>query len=647
MRFGKSLGFPIVVLLIFMTMAALFAGYCLNVTTLRRALESSEADQARTISHIIDSLIREETARLTALSKLLKRDDKLISGLLYYSKSGGDTGPLKNRMDRLYPNLGADILQVTDGKGIVVYQAKAPQKPGEDFSLWGMDQAISGGDIGAAAKEPQHLSIRAVVPLSQGNRVYGTLVVGTRIDHDFARRISREMNMEISFCAPDGMVASSLPPERGNRIRSEAMERSLLRQEEFFEIDETRGHGVLYAPLRVANETFCLAVQTKGGAQQTVMRQGRTRLAVTSVLILLGVAFLGSGVTFLLLDPLKKLQGRAMDLIRDFYSSDLRFSKNGNQIQTLAYAFSRMEKQIRLNSAEQQRAEEALQRVYDELEMRVGEWTEQLGAVNKQLQREIAERKQAEARLEQANAAADGTRLAKTRFLATMAHEIRTPVDDILGAAEFLSNMPLTDGQRDLAETIRVSSEALLKAIDEILEFSRIEAGEAKLESIEFSPHRAIEETACLLTELAHQKNVGLVCSIDHGVPEVLRGDPTRLRQIVSGLFNHAVRSTSEGEVTLRARIVSEETDSVMLRFEMSQTRIGMDSRSPEQIFDVFSPANGSPMRELGGTGLGLAISRQLTAMMGGDIGVESEPGKGHIFWFTARLEKENLVVSL
>jgi two-component system, sensor histidine kinase and response regulator len=254
------------------------------------------------------------------------------------------------------------------------------------------------------------------------------------------------------------------------------------------------------------------------------------------------------------------------------------------------------------------------------------------------ISRNITERKRTEEEIRRAKEIAEEATRMKSDFLANMSHEIRTPMNAIIGLSHLVLKTELTPRQRDYIAKVQTSGQHLLGVINDILDFSKVEAGKLDLENTEFELEKLLDNTSSLISEKSHAKGLELVFEVAPDVPPHLVGDSLRLGQILLNYANNAVKFTEKGEIVISVRASERTEKDVLLHFRVQDTGIGLTQEQMGRLFQSFSQADTSTTRKFGGTGLGLAISKKLAELMGGQVGVESEPGKGSTFWFSAKV---------
>jgi signal transduction histidine kinase/CheY-like chemotaxis protein/HPt (histidine-containing phosphotransfer) domain-containing protein len=423
--------------------------------------------------------------------------------------------------------------------------------------------------------------------------VDGVMIMAAPVTAEMAHALTANHNCELTFLTNDGGVISSLPADQSAQLAQLLKNKKWKSQVLFDLVLSGNSYRTYIEPLvdPCSGTIIGHVVSQTSMAEMNSLQWGISRrvffIMAGGLLVAVLISFTMSGaVTY----PVREL----LRGVRRVAGGDLTSAiavRRRDEIGELALAFNNMVVQLKARHA---------------LELR---FTESQAANN-----------------------------AKSQFLADMSHEIRTPLHGVIGIAELLFDTDLNERQRYYVQLVKSSSEVLKALISDLLDFSKIEAGKLELEKVEFDLHCVVEDVVELLYQKAVAKDVELVCDIGGGVPSRVCGDPTRVRQILLNLVGNAVKFTEKGEVIVRVSQDRDHDGVVLLRFDISDTGIGISKEGLARLFKSFSQVDASTTRRFGGTGLGLAICKQLCELMGGEISVTSEVGRGSTFSFTARV---------
>ena len=363
LRPRNTISIPIVLLLLLIGAGILTAGYHINKSVFHAVFEERESNKARNIHLTIESIVSTEVNRISSLAKILKNDTDIVYGLLHYTGTHGDTTPLKSAMNQLYPKMNLRVFEMFDTDGNLLYRAGGRKAPGERTleRMPAFKRALKGDQVVTAIHTSEGFGIWAIVPVYVFGKAKpsGLLFLGNRLDNDFAKRIARETGSQVFLATPDGVFAESYDSGVAEAFDPLLARSSIEEDRYIFHMDRTNYRSYTYVPIRIVDEQFCLVIETDTSVIKDLLAMNRTRMIQWGFILLVGLAMVGGGLTLLLILPLNRLRGKAVQAIREYSGAGLDAVPGGNELSTLVRANDIMLDTIKNHLAERTRAEVA------------------------------------------------------------------------------------------------------------------------------------------------------------------------------------------------------------------------------------------------------------------------------------------------
>lgn len=586
MRFRGSITVSIAILFGLMALIGQLVSHHLASGALNEAISQREIDKVNTIGSVVKAMVDRHVQPTRMLAQMLSTNETIALGV-----ESEDPEARLRMLDAIAQVLrvgGIETVEVTDRNEVVQFRAHAPDRFGDVAADWGVAEALIGASMFVSTMNDGNLTIKAIEPLRLSGRIVGTVSVGVSLNRAFMDELSGDIGVGLALLDRNGRVVSE-EASLASHIDLPAVADAFRTKVPVYRTNGTTRQTSVYLPIFIVDEAYVILAELDSTSAHRLVVDSVQRSVVTGGAVLVGTTMIGLLSLHFVMTPLRRLRERA---------EQTAIALTGETIQTPS-------------------ANEvfAVVQVLDTL-------TDRLVQRNKDLM--------------DAKVRADEANHAKSRFLSNMSHEIRTPLNGVLGVTELLQRTRLDPEQERLVVAITSAGRTLLDLLGDILDLAKIEEGQVRLEYTDFNAGTLLGEVAAIYREVASARSLTFVEDLDDLSGIWLRGDPARLRQVLTNLLGNAMKFTARGQVALRVvRLGMDQDDNQPTwRFEVEDTGIGIAAEALETIFERFAQADPSTTRQYGGSGLGLAISQYLIQLMGGRIAVRSEPGRGTCFWF-------------
>ncbi len=579
------------------TLAALFGvlaalsqwtAFLVSEEVLHRTVEEAEVVRVRTIGHVVEELVAQLSHRTQLAARVIAgRED--LARTLALGQEPAIRDALAQVLDGALVAGDLGVLEIVDAHEVVRYRAQQTGVYGDRSQVWGVFEALGGVPLLTTVADRGSLTLIAVEPIRHRRQVAGALVAGIALDSALFSKLGEALDCELFLLARSGslIATSTVRGESGAMTDPARVAQAMSGKLRVYHHERSTHRTYAYLPLTIVDDAYVVVAVLDSAGAYTLFETARQSSALQGLAIVVASMLLGALLIRLAMRPLYRLRDKALASAAKLTGSPIA-TRSDNEVQAVVGVLETL--------------------------------TDRLAARNSELR--------------EAKQAAETANAAKSQFLSNMSHEIRTPLNGILGMTEVLERTPLTGEQALCLRTISSAGKALHSLLGDILDLAKIEAGKMALEAVDFDVHALLLSLVDSYQPLASENGDTLVGELAIPVPLIVRGDPVRLRQILSNLLANAIKFTTGGRITLHVapRDAVPDDARLWLRCRVVDTGLGMAPEAFARLFQPFVQADASTTRRFGGSGLGLAICKELAEQMGGAIGVDSRVGQGSTF---------------